>query len=149
MWWQSQQAQAGNAPLLAVIMYADETTFNLEWGKVHPVYVTLGNLPISIRNKPEGKRLYGFIPVIKPRARYGSNKKARLFALQTLQQAFSHLLQPIRDRAHGIVMRSEGKDVFCVPRVPFIICDEKELATLTGSIAAPLPKDHVTCAMQP
>jgi hypothetical protein len=47
-WWKRNEALGGCA-LLAVILFSDETTINTKWGKVHPVYLTLGNLPVAAR----------------------------------------------------------------------------------------------------
>ncbi len=49
-WWREQQQQLGqDANILAEIIYADETTINLKGRSLHPVYITLGNIPWEFR----------------------------------------------------------------------------------------------------
>jgi hypothetical protein len=49
-WWREQQLALGeDANILAVIVYADETTINLKGRSLHPVYLTLGNIPWEYR----------------------------------------------------------------------------------------------------
>ncbi len=49
-WWESQQTELTEATgdpeakILAIIMYADETTVSANGRNVHPVYISLGNL---------------------------------------------------------------------------------------------------------
>ena len=61
-WWANMPTE----DVLAFILYADATHVTLRGRMVHPVYMTLGNLPRRMRNPMSGKRLVGFIPVVLP-----------------------------------------------------------------------------------
>lgn len=49
LWWKEMEREAFGARVLAIILYADETTVSLNGRTLHPVYMTLGNIPVSIR----------------------------------------------------------------------------------------------------
>ena len=49
-WWKEQQAELGNdAMILALIFYADETNVTFNGRKMHPAYISLGNLHVEYR----------------------------------------------------------------------------------------------------
>ena len=47
-------------------MYSDATTLD-HFGKSsrHPIFVTIGNIPSYLRDKPEAKALVGIIPILE------------------------------------------------------------------------------------
>ena len=61
------------ALIIPIIFYSDATTLD-HFGKSsrHPIFVTIGNIPTSLRNKPESKALVGLIPILE-----GSKQKKR------------------------------------------------------------------------
>ena len=48
------------------MLYSDATTLD-HFGKSsrHPIFVTIGNIPSYLRNKPEAKALVGIIPILE------------------------------------------------------------------------------------
>ena len=54
--------------LLSIMIYADSTTCNhLSKTSEHPIYISLGNIPNWMRNKPTSKVLVGYLPKLKAR----------------------------------------------------------------------------------
>jgi hypothetical protein len=43
----------------------------------HPIFLSLGNIPNSKRNKPESKALIGYLPILK--AKDSKTKKSKDF----------------------------------------------------------------------
>ncbi len=48
-WWCEQEQHAHDLPVLCIILYTDETTLSLNGRSMHPVYITLGNIPQKLR----------------------------------------------------------------------------------------------------
>ncbi len=49
-WWKNQQVQLGQATkILAIIFSMDETPVTYNGRNLHPVYMTLGNIPFDLR----------------------------------------------------------------------------------------------------
>lgn len=59
-WWRS----CGDGNILALVVYSDGTTISFGGKELHPVYMTLGNFPRSIRNRQQSKALVGFLPKV-------------------------------------------------------------------------------------
>ena len=57
MWWKvTQESLPSGARLLSIILYSDATTTDtLGKSQLHPIYVSLGNIPIWRRNKSDAK----------------------------------------------------------------------------------------------
>jgi hypothetical protein len=54
------------AKLLSIILYSDATTTDsLGKNQLHPIYISIGNIPTWHRNKPDAKQLLGYLPILK------------------------------------------------------------------------------------
>src|SRR4051794_33840909 len=93
--------------LLSIIIYSDTTTldgFRKSLG--HPVFLTLGNLLIWVRNSPDSKVLLDFLPKIQD-----ANKTTEVF--RTLQceayyQCFKIMLGSLLKRSDGLYFGVQG-----------------------------------------
>ena len=66
-WWRREESKLSvGQRLLSIIFYSDATTLDhMEKSSGHPVFLSLGNIPNSQRNKPESKALIGYLPILK------------------------------------------------------------------------------------
>ena len=52
--------------LISLILYSDATICDkLGKKKMHPIYLSLGNIPYHIRNIPQAKAIIGYLPLIE------------------------------------------------------------------------------------
>src|SRR5207245_10966189 len=100
-WWNVTQK---NIPpdnhLLSIIIYADSTTCD-HLGKTseHPIYISLGNIPNWMRNKPNLKVLVGYLPKLKAKDNTTRNYELlRQLQRQVFQRCLRILLSPILNR---------------------------------------------------
>src|SRR5208282_5190336 len=66
-WWNVTEKNISiDNYLLSIIIYADSTTCD-HLGKTseHPIYISIGNIPNWMRNKPNTKILVGYLPKLK------------------------------------------------------------------------------------
>lgn len=88
---------------------------------MHPIYISIGNIPTWRRNKPDAKQLLGYLPILE------SNLSKNL-ARETFHDSLQHLLEPINS-IHGIDLRINNETFWFFPRVSTIIADWPEAAT--------------------
>jgi len=61
-----------------IVLYSDATTLeNMDKSSGHPIFLSLGNIPNSKRNKPESKALIRYLPILK--AKDSKTKKSKDF----------------------------------------------------------------------
>ena len=102
------------------MFYSDKTNCDSR-GKTdrHPLFLTLGNIPIKKRNFPNAKALIGFLPILK--AQNESEKKSNLFHLkirQLFHQCLDTILEPLVQKYQtGVYLKINGKSehVFLFP----------------------------------
>ncbi|POG69177.1 hypothetical protein GLOIN_2v1842508 [Rhizophagus irregularis DAOM 181602=DAOM 197198] len=66
-WWKQAVNHAPySSKIVPIIFYSDATTLD-HFGKSsrHPIFVTIGNIPTNLCNKPESKVLVGLIPILE------------------------------------------------------------------------------------
>lgn len=65
-WWKNTEASIPDgSKLLSIILYSDATTTDsLGKNSLHPIYISIGNISISRRNKPDAKQLLGYLPIL-------------------------------------------------------------------------------------
>src|SRR2546430_2011754 len=66
-WWNNTQKTISlDNHLLSIIIYSDSTTCD-HLGKTseHPIYISLGNIPNWMQNKPNSKVLVSYLPKLK------------------------------------------------------------------------------------
>ncbi|GBC29865.2 hypothetical protein GLOIN_2v1785873 [Rhizophagus irregularis DAOM 181602=DAOM 197198] len=88
-WWKTtQESLPTGSKLLSIILYSDATTTNtLGKSQLHPIYISLGNIPIWRRNKQDAKQLLGYLPILE-----AANKD---LVRDTFHKSLRHLLEPI------------------------------------------------------
>lgn len=107
--------------MLSIILYSDATTTDtLGKSQLHPIYVTLGNIPIWRRNKEDAKQLLGYLPILE-------NAKKDLVR-ETFHESLKHLLKPIILK-NGIDLNINNKKNWFYPRISTIIVDWPEAAS--------------------
>ena len=123
MWWKTtQESLPEGAKLLSVILYSDATTTDtLGKSQLHPIYVSLGNIPIWRRNKMDAKQLLGYLPILD-----NANKN---MVHETFHKSLQHLLEPIVLLKNGVDLLVNDEKVWFYPRVSTIIADWPEAAS--------------------
>ncbi|KAL1938702.1 hypothetical protein VTO73DRAFT_11305 [Trametes versicolor] len=145
-WWDTQKAVEANtrgATIIPLILSSDKTQVTLFRNKsAYPVYLTIGNLPKSIRRKPSrhGQILLAYLPTT--RLDHITNKAARRRTLTNLFHAcMGFLLKPLEDAgATGIPMMS-GDGVWrrCHPILAVYVGDYPEQCLVTGAYTGDCP----------
>jgi Plavaka transposase len=110
------------AKLLSIILYSDATTTDvLGKNQLHPIYMSIGNIPTWRRNKPDAKQLLAYLPILK------SNLSKNL-SRETFHKSIQHLLEPISSD-NSLELTINNETFWFYPRVSVIIADWPEAAT--------------------
>ncbi|KAF0440738.1 zn-finger domain-containing protein [Gigaspora margarita] len=90
-WWKTTQSTLPTgAKILSIILYADATNCDsLGKSQLHPIYLSLGNIPTCRRNKQNAKQLLGYLPIMK--SNVGKEIKRQLF-----HKCLDIILEPIQ-----------------------------------------------------
>ncbi|RHZ85961.1 hypothetical protein Glove_58g88 [Diversispora epigaea] len=101
-WWKSVNASIPSvAKVLSIILYSDATTLDtLGKSSLHPIYISLGNIPTWRRNKEDAKQLLGYLPIIS--AKDETEKKSSEFKIlvrKTFHNSIKFLLEPLFENA--------------------------------------------------
>ena len=134
-WWKSTEK---NIPidndLLSIIIYADATTCD-HLGKTseHPIYISLGNIPCWLRNKPDAKVLIGYLPKLKAKDNTTRNSKEfQKLQRQVFQRCLRILLSPILNQNDMyFVVKNEVRPF--TPKISVILADMAEAASFTAT----------------
>ncbi|THU75182.1 hypothetical protein K435DRAFT_556176, partial [Dendrothele bispora CBS 962.96] len=98
-WWDTQVHDKPGATIIPVILSSDKTQITLFRNKsAYLVYLTIGNLPKEIHQKPsqQGQILLVYLPT--SRLEHITNKAARRWTVTNLFHAcMSHLLAPLKE----------------------------------------------------
>lgn len=148
-WWERVQNSIPNgANVLSIILYSDATTCD-QLGKIseHPIYITLGNIPSSIRNKPDAKVLLGYLPQLKAKTiSQKRSKRCQLVKRVLYQYALKILTRPILDyRTNGFDLQTDNTKLWCYPFISVMLGDLPENAAVTltyNSINCKYPCHH-------
>ena len=120
--------------LLSIMIYADSTTCD-HLGKTseHPIYISLGNIPNWMRNKPTSKVLVGYLPKLKARDNATKNSETfRRLQRQVFQRCLRILLSPILNKTDMYFVVKNEVHPF-TPKISVIIADMAEAATFTAT----------------
>ena len=124
-WWNVTQK---NIPpdnhLLSIIIYADSTTCD-HLGKTseHPIYISLGNIPNWMRNKPNSKVLIGYLPKLKAKDNTTRNSEFfRKLQRQVFQRCIRILLSPILNQTDMHFVVKNEIQLF-TPKISVILAD--------------------------
>ena len=127
MWWKTTQNTLPlGSKILSIILYSDATNCDtLGKSQLHPIYLSLGNIPTWRRNKQDAKQLLGYLPIIKSTTGI-TKQKAR----QTFHNCLKIILEPIQLYSEaGINLLINNKYIWFFPKVLTIIADWPEAAT--------------------
>lgn len=92
--------------------------------QLHPIYLSLGNIPTWRRNKQDAKQLLGYLPIIK------SSNIDKKIARQTFHKCLKTILEPIQLFSEtGINLLINNKYIWFFPKISTIIADWPEAAT--------------------
>ena len=118
------------AKVLSIILYSDATTLDiLGKSSLHPIYISLGNIPTWRRNKEDAKQLLGYLPIISTKDE--TEKKSSGFKLlvrKTFHDSIKFLLEPLFKK-DSIDLNINGEKTWFYPRISTIICDWPEACT--------------------
>ena len=134
-WWSKTEKTIDlDNYLLSIIIYADATTCD-HLGKTseHPIYISLGNIPNWLRNKPYAKVLVGYLPKLK--AKDNTTRNSRSFRkLQRLvfQRCLCILLSPILNGNDMHFVVKNEVHAF-TPKISVILTDMAEAGTFTAT----------------
>ena len=105
MWWKvTQESLPSGARLLSIILYSDATTTDtLGKSQLHPIYVSLGNIPIWRRNKSDAKQLLGYLPILE-----NANKN---LVREIFHKCLRYLLEPIILLENGVNLFINNKKI--------------------------------------
>ncbi|CAB4438348.1 unnamed protein product [Rhizophagus irregularis] len=128
-WWKQAVNHAPyGSKIVPIILYSDATTLD-HFGKSsrHPIFVTIGNIPTNLRNKPESKALVGLIPILESSKQMKETKEFRKAIRITFHKCFEILLAPIRvQHQTGIQLKVGNSYVWCTMIVAMILGDWPE-----------------------
>jgi len=134
-WWKiTEKTLPIDNNLLSIIIYADATTCD-HLGKTseHPIYISLGNIPSWLRNKPDAKVLVGYLPKIKAKDNITRNSKEfRKLQRQVFQRCLRILLSPILNQKDMYFVVKNEVHLF-TPKISVILADMAEAATFTAT----------------
>ena len=132
MWWKNTEASLPmGAKLLSLILYSDATTTDtLGKSQLHPIYLSIGNIPAWRRNKFDAKQLLGYLPILKPIS--SLEKKTAAFknlVRETFHKCLHHLLEPIISLKDGVDLSVNNEKYWFFSRISTIITDWPEAAS--------------------
>jgi hypothetical protein len=120
------------ANILSIIFYSNATTTDtLGKNSLHPIYISLGNIPTWRRNKEDAKQLLGYLPIVF--AKNESEKKSPHFkklVCETFHNSIKFLLDPLFKK-DGIDLNINNEKIWFYPRISTIICDWSEVCTFS------------------
>ncbi|KAJ3719415.1 hypothetical protein C8R42DRAFT_584463, partial [Lentinula raphanica] len=145
-WWDTQKAVEADKPgatIIPVILSSDKTQITLFRNKsAYPVYLTIGNLPKEIRQKPsqQGQILLAYLPT--SRLEHITNKASCRRTIANLFHAcMGELLKPMKHAGlEGVVMRSrDGVERRCHPILAAYVGDYPEQVLVTTAYSGDCP----------
>ncbi|KAI1783377.1 hypothetical protein LXA43DRAFT_1133211 [Ganoderma leucocontextum] len=145
-WWQTQKAMEEETPgatIIPIIISSDKTQITLFRNKAaYLVYLTIGNLPKSIRRKPscQGQILLAYLPTTH--LDHITNKAARRRVLANLFHArMSFLLKPLKEAGKTGIAMMGGDGVWrhCHPILAIYVGDYPEQCLIAGAYNGDCP----------
>ena len=110
------------AKLLSLILYSDATTTDtLGKNQLHPIYLSIGNIPTWRRNKQDAKQLLGYLPILE--ATSGIEKKSSIFknlVCKTFHKSLQCLLDPIVSLKTGVDLLINNESIWFYPVFPLL-----------------------------
>jgi Plavaka transposase len=117
--------------LLSIILYSDATNCDtLGKSSLHPIYISLGNISIWRRNKPDAKQLLGYLPIIKSFDITERRSQAfKNIVRETFHKSLEILLEPLTSMKNGLDLTINDKNYWFFPKISVVIADWPEAAT--------------------
>ncbi|RHZ48105.1 hypothetical protein Glove_558g4 [Diversispora epigaea] len=131
-WWKYTEASIlSSACILSLILYSDATTTDtLGKSSLHPIYISLGNIPTWRRNKEDAKQLLGYFPIL-----FAKNEKEKTspefkkLVRETFHKSLKFLLDPLFENENGIDYKINNRIIWFFPKISTIIGDWPEACT--------------------
>ncbi|RHZ52416.1 hypothetical protein Glove_461g11 [Diversispora epigaea] len=131
-WWKYAEASIpSSACILSLILYSDATTTDtLGKSSLHPIYISLGNIPTWRRNKEDAKQLLGYFPIL-----FAKNEKEKTspefkkLVRETFHKSLKFLLDPLFENENGIDYKINNRIIWFFPKISTIIGDWPEACT--------------------
>src|SRR5277367_2234663 len=99
----------------------------------HPIYISLGNIPNWLRNKPYAKVLVGYLPKLKAKDNNTRNSKFfRKLQRRVLQRCLQILLSPILNKNDMYFVVKNEIHAF-TPKISAILADMAEAGAFTAT----------------
>ena len=119
------------AKLLSLILYSDATTTDtLGKSQLHPIYLSMGNIPTWRRNKSDAKQLLGYLPILE--AVSGVEKKSSAYknlVREIFHKSLCQLLKPIISLKDSVDLLVNNELFWFFPCICVIITDWPEAAS--------------------
>ncbi|RHZ72689.1 hypothetical protein Glove_241g51 [Diversispora epigaea] len=132
-WWKKvKESIPSVAYILSIILYSDATTTDtLGKRSLHPIYISLGNIPIWRRNKEDVKQLLGYLSILSAKdEREKKSSEFKKLVRETFHNSIKFLLDLLftndDDDGDGIELKIDNEIFWFFPRVSTIICDWPE-----------------------
>ncbi|RHZ87318.1 hypothetical protein Glove_37g146 [Diversispora epigaea] len=137
-WWKKvKESISSVAHILSIILYSDVTTTDT-LGKrlLHPIYISLDNIPTWRRNKEGAKQLLGYLPILSAKnEREKKSSEFKKLVRETFHNSIKFLLDPLftndDNDGDGIELKIDNEIFWFFPRVSTIICDWPEVCTFS------------------
>ena len=114
--------------IIPIILYSDATTLD-HFGKSsrHPIFVTIGNIPSYLRDKPEAKALVGLIPILEGSKQQKETKEFHEAIRTVFHKCFEILFAPIRMQEQtGIQLKVGNNYKWCTMVMAILLGDWPE-----------------------
>jgi len=140
IWWRTtEELLPLEFKLMSIIIYSNAINCDtLSKSSLHPIYISLGNIPIWRRNKPDAKQLLGYLPIVK--SNNTTEKRSQTFkniVRETFHKFLEILLEPLKSLKNGIDLSICDKTYWFFPKVSVVIADWPEAATFCLTYKSP------------
>ncbi|CAG8745303.1 23189_t:CDS:2, partial [Gigaspora rosea] len=128
-WWsRAQQHIPFENKVLAIILYSDATTLDrLGKSSRHPIYISLGNIPTTLRNRTEAKALVGIIPILKGTKEERQTPQFRQLIRSIFHKCINILIEPLQSQYQsGILLKVNKYNIRCNMMLACVIGDWPE-----------------------
>ncbi|RHZ89694.1 hypothetical protein Glove_12g2 [Diversispora epigaea] len=131
-WWKYAKASIpSSACILTLILYSDATTTDtLGKSSLHPIYISLRNIPTWRRNKEDAKQLLGYFPIL-----FAKNEKEKTspefkkLVRETFHKSLKFLSDPLFENENGIDYNINNRIIWFFPKISTIIGNWPEACT--------------------
>jgi hypothetical protein len=132
IWWRNTEASLPmGAKLLSLILYSDATTTDtLGKSQLHPIYLSIGNIPTWRRNKSDAKQLLGYLPILEAVSSIVRKSSAyKNLVRETFHKSLRQLLKLIISLKDGVDLSVNNEQFWFFPRISVVITDWPEAAS--------------------